>query len=414
MRATRTGSPLARRGVLVGAAVLVALQVLVLALWPAAHTLLIDLQVYVAGGTHVLAGEPLYAGGVLLDLPFVYPPIAAVLFVPLTLVPLPVLKIAWTALGIGLLVLVARRCAPALPAGVVTLLVAAALWLDPVRTTLYLGQINVVLLALVLLDLTGRRRGIALGIAAAIKLTPLLFVVYLLLTRRFRTAATALATFLAATALGFLVAPADSVQYWLRGTVVAADRISAVAGPSNHALAGTLGRLGLPGWVGLAGSAALACAVLVVAVRLAGDEAQASSTAAAVSDSPAAVSHSPAAVSHSRAVLSDGGEVGALVVVGLGSAAAAPFAWSHHYVWCVPLLVLLVDRRRWVGVAATLLVTAAVITRPPSPETGPIPATGLVSLWPDAYLVGVLVLLTCAARVLRPVPSMPPRSASPT
>ncbi|WP_181782818.1 glycosyltransferase 87 family protein, partial [Pseudonocardia pini] len=234
-----------RRAALPLAVALLALQVPVLALWPAAHTLLIDLQVYVAGGAHVLAGEPLYDGGVLLDLPFVYPPVAAVLFVPLTLLPLPLLKILWTAAGIVLLTLVVRRCAPGVPAAVVLLLTAAALGLDPVRTTLYLGQVNVVLLALVLLDLTGRGRlrGVGLGIAAAIKLTPLLFVVYLLLTRRFRAAATAVATFVVATGLGFLVAPADSVRYWLRGTFLAADRISAVAGPSNHALAGSVGRL---------------------------------------------------------------------------------------------------------------------------------------------------------------------------
>jgi len=398
VRVTPGTIPVVRRAVLPLAAALVAAQVLVLALWPAAHVLLIDLQVYVAGGAHLLAGEPLYAGGVLLDLPFVYPPVAAVLFVPLTYLPLPVLKIAWTVLGIGLLALVARRCAPGLPPAVITLMVAAALWLDPVRTTFYLGQINIVLLALVLLDLTGRRRGIGLGIAAAIKLTPLLFVVYLLLTRRVRTAATASATFLAATALGFVVAPADSVQYWLRGTVLAADRISAVAGPSNHALAGTLGRLGLPSWAGLAGSAVLACVVLAVAVRLTGptDTRRADRT----DPDPTARTAQP-------------GDLGALTVVGLGSAAAAPFAWSHHYVWCMPLLVLLVVNRRWVGVAATLLVTGAVITRLPSPEIGPIPATGLISLWPDAYLVGVLALLTCATRLLRPAPSTPPHSAQP-
>jgi alpha-1,2-mannosyltransferase len=356
--------------VLIAAVVLVAAQVAVLALWPGAHTLMIDLQVYVAGGAHLLAGQPLYDGGVLLDLPFVYPPVAAVLFAPLTVVPLPVLKIAWTALNLVLVVLVVRRCAPALPPPAVALLTAAALWLDPVRTTFYLGQINVVLLASVLLDLTGKRRGYALGVAAAVKLTPLLFVAYLLVERDFRAAGRATATFAALTGLGFLLAPSDSVRYWLDGVVVAADRISAVAGPSNHALAGSLGRLGLPTLLGLL----LAVATLVVARRL--------------------------------------DDLAALTVVGLGSAAAAPFAWSHHYVWCLPLVVLLVARRRWAAVAATLVVTAAVITRPPGPDVGPVPATGLISLWPDAYVVGFLLLLVTATRVL--APSTPPHSASRT
>ena len=72
-----------------------------LALWPAAHLLMIDLQVYRAGGEHLLAGTPLYDGGVLLDLPFVYPPFAAIVFVPLTVLPLPVLKFGVDGRGRG-------------------------------------------------------------------------------------------------------------------------------------------------------------------------------------------------------------------------------------------------------------------------------------------------------------------------
>ena len=83
-------------------AVLLLAQAVVLALWPDAHVLMIDLQVYRAGAEYLLAGLPLYDGGVLLDLPFVYPPFAAVAFVPLTVLPLPVLKFAWTAAGMAL------------------------------------------------------------------------------------------------------------------------------------------------------------------------------------------------------------------------------------------------------------------------------------------------------------------------
>lgn len=95
--------------VVAAAAALIAAQVAVVAIWPAAHLLMIDLQVYRAGGEAVLHGKPLYDGGLLLDLPFVYPPSAALVFVPLTLLPLPVLKIAWTAAGVAALVFVVRR-----------------------------------------------------------------------------------------------------------------------------------------------------------------------------------------------------------------------------------------------------------------------------------------------------------------
>src|SRR5690349_8065920 len=149
-----------RRAAVPVAALLLIAQAVVVAVWPDAHLLMIDLQVYRAGGEAVLHGRPLYAGGVLLDLPFVYPPFAAIVFAPLSVLPLPVLKFVWTAAGVALVVFVVRRSAALLgrPLDPPTtmLLVAVLLALDPIRTTFYLGQINVVLLALVLADLTSR------------------------------------------------------------------------------------------------------------------------------------------------------------------------------------------------------------------------------------------------------------------
>jgi alpha-1,2-mannosyltransferase len=354
------------------AALVLVAQAVVFALWPDAHALLIDLQVYRAGGEHVLAGDPLYEGGVLLDLPFVYPPFAAVVFAPLALLPLDLLKVLWTGAGIALLAYVVHRCAPRAGWPVVVLVAVVATALDPVRTTLYLGQINIVLLALVVGDLLGRPgsrlRGVGVGLAAAVKLTPLLFVVYLAATRRWRAAGTALATFVAAAGLGFLLAPADSVAFWFDGTFLAADRISAVGGPSNHSLNGLLSRFGAEGLLWFAVAAVLGVATIALAVR-----------------------------AH-RA----GEEVLALTLCGLASAALAPFAWSHHYVWVVPLAVLLGARTltgdRWavVGLVGVLAVTVAMVTALPGPQIGPIPATGLISVWPDAYLLLFLVALAAA------------------
>lgn len=363
----------------------------VLAVWPAAHTLLIDLQVYRAGAEHLLAGQPLYAGGVLLDLPFVYPPFAALAFVPMLALPLPVLKLLWTAGGVAVLGWVAHRglrdlgvpAGPWLRRGVAGV-VALASWLDPVRTTLYLGQINLVVLALVLADLLGRPggrwRGVGVGLAAALKLTPLLFVGYLLVTRRWRAAATALGTFGAAAALGAVLAPADSRTFWWDGTFAAAGRISDVAATTNHSLNGLLARaLG-------EGSAARAGYLLGAAVL-------------------AAVTLALAAREHRG-----GRELAAVTVCGLGSAALAPFAWSHHWVWFVPLLLVLghralVDGDRLAGVlaAAVLAGTLAVITARPGPGVGPIPRTGLISLFPDAYLALYLLVLLALAGSRSPI-----------
>ena len=378
--ATRERVGRVQRPALWAAAVaLLAAQVAPVAVWPAAHVLLIDLQVYRAGGEAVLRGAPLYDGGILLDLPFVYPPFAALVFVPLALLPLTVLKVLWTAASVALVVFVVRRSAALVgwaPGGAGTaLLVAVVLALDPVHTTLNLGQVNVVLLALVLADLTGRWgrwTGVGTGIAAAVKLTPLVFVAYLLLTGRWRAAGTAVVAFVAAGALGFALDPADSAVYW-SGTFAAADRISAVAGPSNHSAVGLLARAGAPGWAGLLAAGATAAAGLAVAVR-----------------------------AHRR-----GHELLAVTLCGLVAAAAAPFAWSHHHVWFGPLVVLLAHRAvrgdRWAvpALGGLLAVTVAWVTALPGPGVGPLPATGLISLQPDVYLAAVVVTVAAAAWALR-------------
>jgi alpha-1,2-mannosyltransferase len=365
------------RAVLPLAVVILAAQVAVVAVWPAAHLLMIDLQVYRAGGAAVLHGAPLYGGGVLLDLPFVYPPFAAIVFVPLSLLPLGTLKTLWTAATVALVAFVVRRSSALVgwaptPAATV-LLVVVLLALDPIHTTINLGQINVVLLALVLADMTarpGRFRGIGVGLAAALKLTPLVFVAYLLLIGRRRAAATALATFAGSVGIGFLLDPADSAAYWLDGTFAAADRISPVAGASNHSLAGLLARTGAPGWVGLAAAAALGVAGLAVAVR-----------------------------AHRR-----GAELLGLTICGLLAAAVAPFAWSHHYVWFGPLVVLLArhlaagERPAAAALAGLLAITFAWITQLPGPGVGPLPSTGLISLQPDIYVAAVIVIVGVAAR----------------
>jgi len=390
----RSGNDVRARtlGAFLGAAVLVG-HAVVLTLWPDAHLLMIDLQVYRAGGEHVLHGSPLYDGGALLDLPFVYPPFAALLFVPLVPLPLVLLKIVWTAAQLALLGYVVHRCRrslqprPAIAATV--LLVVAVTALDPVRTTLYLGQINILLLALVVGDMLGRPesrwRGVGVGIAAAVKLTPLVFVVFLLVVGRRRAAGTALAVFAAAATVGFLIAPSDSAAYWLHGTFAAADRISPVVSDANHSLNGMLARLGVTGPLPILVAAALGLVAFTLAAR----------------------AHRP------------GQELLAVVICGLTSAALAPFAWSHHWVWVVPLLVLLAHaavtggscaagggapvsaapfgpRLARVALLAVLAATVAVVTALPGPGVGPIPSTGLISVQPDAYLLlylGVLVLV---------------------
>lgn len=89
-----------------------------------------------------------------------------------------------------------------------------AMSLEPMYHTLFLGQINLILLALILVDLcraaAGRPAGIGIGVAAAIKLTPLIFIPLLFLSRRVRDGLAATAAFLACGLVGYFVAPGDS------------------------------------------------------------------------------------------------------------------------------------------------------------------------------------------------------------
>lgn len=154
------------------------------------HAPMADVLVYRAEGAAVANGTDLYGFTVTeWRLPATYPPFAALLFVPTTWLPLGALKLAFAAGNVALLAALVRlSCRLAdLPARApaVCAATALALWLEPVFQTVLFGQINLALAVLILWDLTrptgARGKGIALGIAAGVKLTPALFIAYLLI-----------------------------------------------------------------------------------------------------------------------------------------------------------------------------------------------------------------------------------------
>jgi alpha-1,2-mannosyltransferase len=157
--------------------------------------------------------------------PFTYTPFAALLFAVASLLPFAGWQVVLAVLTIVLLPVVAYQALgiAGRPAGMARAAAAFAigavsLWLEPVAMTLFFGQINVVLLALVVGDLAlpdrTRGKGIGIGLAAAVKLTPLIFIAYLLLTRRVRAAAVSGLTFAATIGLGFALLPHASAVYW--------------------------------------------------------------------------------------------------------------------------------------------------------------------------------------------------------
>jgi alpha-1,2-mannosyltransferase len=217
---------------------------------PAAHWPLWDVRVYQWAALKVVGGDPLYARSA--PYHFTYPPFSAALFGIAGEAPAVYLKIAISLASVfSLLVLSALSLGAA---GVrrrpdlVLAVAALALLLVPVVLTLHLGETDLIVTALVAADVLGRRdggrlQGVGVGLAAAIKLTPLIFVVYLLATRRTRAAAVAVATFAITVAAGFLLLPGDSRTFWLGGVFLRSRRVGSAINLSDQSLAGVIARL---------------------------------------------------------------------------------------------------------------------------------------------------------------------------
>lgn len=344
----------------------------------------VDLDVYRLGSAALLHGEALYGtlpptgdGQLLL---FTYPPFAAILLAPLSVLPYWAACLLVTLLTMGLLALVLVTVLRALGARcdwqrVAALLLAAEV-LEPVLRTVYAGQIDLLLLALVVLDVlvdTPRwPRGLLIGIAAAIKLTPAVFLLYFLLRRDGRAALTAVVTFLAATALGFLLAGADSVRYWT-GALWDTGRVGEPTYAGDQSLLGLLARLGVPPDARTAWWLPLVALVLVL-------------TALGV-----------------RRALAAGERVVALGLNAVGGLLVSPISWTHHWVWAVVVLLgwaELARRTRRRGFMALTGVGAALFVAGPQwwwPRGGEVESRWnfVQQLTGNGYvLFGLVVLFT--------------------
>jgi alpha-1,2-mannosyltransferase len=194
---------------------------------------------------------PLYSVSVD-GLPFTYPPFAAVLFAPLEL--LGVLGARWvlTALSVACYVVVVAVCARRLRMNVAmaAMVGLAGLTFEPFLRTILLGQINLVLLALVVVDclvVPVRYRGMLVGIATGVKLLPGAFIVFFLLKRQWAAAGRAVAAFGVTAAVGMLFAPRDSWQFWSGGFInLSRFGRQAIIGGDNQSLSAAVMRLSCP------------------------------------------------------------------------------------------------------------------------------------------------------------------------
>jgi len=282
---------------------------------------MVDLEVYSRAGSVLLAGGNFY------DLPgplqFIYPPFAAVLAVPLALLPATVLQVGWTAAGALALVAILHRFG--LQGWLLSVASAVAVYVvEPVVQTLGFGQLGIFLVALVVLDLVPgprvfRRRllpeGVLTAIATAIKLTPAIFVLYLLAVRKYRAFLVAVITGIAVTLISAAIVPATSYEFWTRLAHGDTGLGHSIIYNTNQSVMADIVRI-----FGLGSTPAIVGLVLSALVAIAGVW---------------------AAVLWHRL-----GDVRLAVnLCGVAGLLASPVSWLHHFVWVVPLAMSLVERR---------------------------------------------------------------------
>jgi alpha-1,2-mannosyltransferase len=320
-----------------------------------------DLAVYRNGGLIVRHVAPAYDGhraSPLYDwmgqngVQFTYPPFAAIVFAVASVLSWTALRWAMTlaslaALGLSLWLVfgaLGYSGRPKVRLGATLGVSALALLTEPVQQTLALGQVNLLLMLLIVADLltasalkeqTRWWHGIGIGLAAAVKLTPLIFIPYLLLVRRYRQAATAAGTFVVTVLLGYAILPKDSDTYWLHGLVFNANRIVFLGTRGNQSLRGVLTRLAGSVTSGTAPWLVAAILVLIAGV-----------VAAAV-------------------LYRAGHPVAGMLGCALTGLLVSPLSWDHHWVWVAPAIALLAHqgarargavRAGWWGAAGGLVL----------------------------------------------------------
>jgi alpha-1,2-mannosyltransferase len=345
----------------------------------------VDLAVYRSGGLIVRQVRPFYdprlaaplydwVGYGKLHLPFTYTPFAAVAFALISYVPwelcqklavaadiIALLAALWFTMGgLGHRKIMVRLGGTLLGA-------AAVFWTEPVLRNMYLGQVNLILMALIMWDLcqpdTPRSRfykGFGTGVAAGIKLVPLIFIPYLLLARKFRQAAMTCAGFAFTVLAGFVILPADSAKWWFDGLFTQGGRTGFTGWAGNQSLSGLMTRL--TGSVNGARPAWIVAAVLFGVAGVA---------AAALLDRK-------------------GHLLPALLMAALTGLLVSPISWDHHWVWIAPGAVTAAHyavrawRRRDRKAAAALgiggAVTVALFGAWPANVFTPTPGLGHDSL----------------------------------
>jgi alpha-1,2-mannosyltransferase len=356
-----------------------------------------DLKVYRLGGAAILADpSSLYTTRLrYISMPFTYPIFGGVVMAPVSLLPWPLAYGASIATSLVALVVIWKLSLKQFFTGrrlhlaVLIAITAASLLIEPVRETLSYGQINLILCAVILYDVLGPKqrfgRGALVGLAAGIKLTPLVFFGLLLVTRQWKALAHASAAFAGTVAIGFLIAPRTAYEYWTN-LVSDTGRIGGLAYSGNQSWNGFLIRVS-----GDLDGGGLLWTVVVLATVIAG-------------------------LWLSRDLWFRGEQLAAVSVTAMIGLLCSPVSWSHHWVWVIPLGTSLltatqVGRRYPLPVALTWSASfmLAPIWWPPRRDNLELSWNFFQSLAGNAYLWLSLAaaLLLAFGRRLDTVPATP-------
>ncbi|MFC9996688.1 mannosyltransferase [Nocardia sp. NPDC127526] len=360
----------------------------------------VDLHVYVDGAANLGTGH-LYdytdaSKTPDFPLPFTYPPFAALVFYPLHFLPFSLVAIAWLLLTVAALFgvvwlsleLMLGKDALREPKWrtVAVWWTAVGTWLEPMRTTLDYGQVNVFLVLIAMLAVRSAKwwiSGTLVGAAAGVKLTPAITGLYFVARRRWVTAAWSAVVFAATIGLTYLITPDETRKYF--GELLGdATRIGPVGSATNQSLRGALSRL-LGHDVGT--GALWVVAVLVTAVL---------------------------AVLAWRALAADD-RLGTLLIVQLFGLLASPISWSHHWIWLIPVMLWLLYGPLRAAAGARLLagywlVTTAVgvpwVLLYVQPDIWTISRPGILSWLGTVDVLGVLIFYVWVARAGRRVSAL--------
>jgi alpha-1,2-mannosyltransferase len=356
----------------------------------------LDLSTYLLGGAHAVSNDLFSVTYPADHLGFTYPPFSALLFAPGAHVPLRACEVAfsWVNLGaLGALIAVSLRAVGAQLDRRTVLWWALALLLplclfDPVRQTFLLGQVNIILALMVVADLTLELplpRGILVGLAAAIKVTPVILIAYLFLTRQSRSGARAVASFGVAALCAAAVNWSTSWAYWTHD-IRDPQRAGNLAWIGNQGLFGALERM--------LGHTFTTTTTFVLVVTV------------------GAVGLVVAAGAYRRS-----SPVLGLLVVEATESLASPVSWSHHFIWVVLLvawLALAPDRPRsgeWYALGVAVLFWAAPYWWAPHGPDVAFAGRGWLIPPSDCYALlcaalvagaGIRVVRSTVERVVRP------------